>query len=123
MHAKIIIGFAFNEFIIKLLFERGAFTSEDTQNTALILTMYLIGLLPFGLAKIFSLWLYSNEQQFLTAKISMKSLAWNIVFSLILIKPYGAAGLAFASTLSGFILFYLTIKAFGFDKFIKMFKN
>ena len=53
----------------------------------------------------------------LTAKISMKSLAWNIVFSLILIKPFGAAGLAFASTLSGFILFFLTIKAFGFDKF------
>ena len=120
---SMLIGIVFDEFIMKLLFERGAFTSEDTQNTALILTMYLIGLLPFGLAKIFSLWLYSNEQQFLTAKISMKSLAWNIVFSLILIKPYGAAGLAFASTLSGFILFYLTIKAFGFDKFIKMFKN
>ena len=120
---SMIIGIVFNDLIIKLLFERGAFTSVDSANTALILTMYLIGLLPFGLAKIFSLWLYANEQQFLSAKISMKSLAWNIVFSLILIKPYGAAGLAFASTLSGFILFFLTIKAFGFDKFIVMFKK
>lgn len=120
---SMIIGIVFNEFIIKLLFERGAFTSEDSASTALILTMYLIGLLPFGLAKIFSLWLYANEQQFLSAKISMKSLAWNIIFSLILIKPYGAAGLAFASTLSGFILFFLTIKAFGFKKFIEMFKK
>uniref|UniRef100_UPI004048E0A1 murein biosynthesis integral membrane protein MurJ n=1 Tax=Aliarcobacter sp. TaxID=2321116 RepID=UPI004048E0A1 len=118
-----IIGVFFDELIVKLLFERGAFDNKDTVNTALILTMYLIGLLPFGIAKIFSLWLYAKEQQFLAAKISMQSLAWNIVFSLILIKPYGAAGLAFASTLSGFILFFLTIKAFGFDKFILMFKK
>ncbi|WP_108063372.1 murein biosynthesis integral membrane protein MurJ [Poseidonibacter lekithochrous] len=112
-----LIGIVFDEFIISLLFERGAFTAQDTANTALILTMYLIGLIPFGVAKIFSLWLYAKEQQFLAAKISMKSLAWNIVFSLALIEPYGAAGLAFASTLSGFILFYLTIKEFGFRKF------
>lgn len=118
---SMLIGIVFNDFIIKLLFERGAFTQADTQNTALILSMYLIGLLPFGLAKIFSLWLYAKEQQILSAKISAKSLAWNIVFSLILIYPYEAAGLAFASTLSGFILFFLTIKAFGFRKFSLMF--
>ena len=117
------IGIVFNDFIIKLLFERGEFTSADTQNTALILSMYLIGLLPFGLSKIFSLWLYAKEQQFLTAKISMYSLSTNIVFSLILIKPYGAAGLAFAGTIGGFVLFFLTIKAFGFRKFIEMFKK
>lgn len=112
-----LIGIAFDQFIIELLFQRGAFDENDTINTALILTMYLIGLIPFGISKIFSLWLYAKEQQFLAAKISMKSLAWNIVFSLALIEPYGAAGLAFASTLSGFVLFYLTIKEFGFRKF------
>lgn len=120
---SMLVGIILDEFIIKILFQRGAFTSEDTVNTALILTMYLIGLLPFGLAKIFSLWLYAKEQQLLSAKISMQSLAWNIVFSLALIYPFEAAGLAFASTLSGFILFYLTIKAFGFRKFINMFKK
>ncbi len=112
-----LVGIIFDKEIVELLFERGAFTSEDTKNTALILSMYLIGLIPFGIAKIFSLWLYSHEQQFLAAKISMKALAWNIVFSLAFITNFGAAGLAFASTLSGFILFFLTIKAFGFQKF------
>jgi len=116
------IGIFFDQFIIELLFERGAFTQEDTQNTALILTMYMIGLLPFGLSKIFSLWLYSNNQQFIAAKISMKSLLWNIIFSLAFIVPYEAAGLAFASTLSGFILFYLTIKEFGFRRFYLLIK-
>lgn len=117
------IGIVFDELIIRLLFERGAFTSTDTQNTALILTMYLIGLIPFGLAKIFSLWLYATDKQFLAAKISMKALAWNIVFSLAFIIPFEAAGLAFASTLSGFILFYLTIKAFGFRRFYTLLKS
>jgi putative peptidoglycan lipid II flippase len=117
------IGIFFDELIVWLLFERGAFTSEDTSNTALILTMYLIGLLPFGLAKIFSLWLYAKEQQFLAAKISMYSLGFNIIFSLALIQPYGAAGLAFASTISGFVLFFLTIKAFGFNNFLQMYRK
>ncbi len=116
-----LIGVVFNQFIIELLFQRGAFTQMDTQNTALILSMYLIGLIPFGLAKIFSLWLYAHEKQFVAAKISMKALGANIIFSLALIIPYEAAGLAFASTLSGFILFYLTIKEFGFENFKTMY--
>ncbi|MFY9105858.1 murein biosynthesis integral membrane protein MurJ [Aliarcobacter cryaerophilus] len=120
---SMVVGIALDKFIIELLFQRGAFTSEDTINTALILKMYLIGLLPFGLAKIFSLWLYAKEQQVLTAKISAQSLVANIIFSLILIKPFGAAGLAFSGTLSGFVLFFLTLRAFSFDKFVKMFKN
>ncbi|NQY93924.1 MAG: polysaccharide biosynthesis C-terminal domain-containing protein, partial [Campylobacteraceae bacterium] len=82
-----------------------------------------IGLLPFGIAKIFSLWLYAHEKQFLAAKISIKALTFNIVFSLMLIKPYGAAGLAFASTISGFVLFYLTIREFGLKKFLILMKS
>jgi putative peptidoglycan lipid II flippase len=111
-----LIGIVFSKEIIWLLFERGAFDSKDTANTSLVLTMYLIGLIPYGLAKIFSLWLYANEKQFLAAKISMKALGANIVFSLLLISPFGASGLAFASTLSGFILFFLTLKSFGFKR-------
>ncbi len=112
-----LIGIVLNDEIIWLLFERGAFGENDTSNTALILTMYLIGLIPYGLAKIFSLWLYAHEKQFLAAKISMKALGANIIFSLILIVPYEAAGLAFASTLSGFILLILTLKEFGMRNF------
>lgn len=111
------IGIIFNQFIIELLFQRGAFLQKDSDQTALILTMYLIGLIPFGIAKIFSLWLYSKHQQLKAAKITAISLGWNIVFSLLLIIPFEAAGLAFASTLSGFILLHLTLKEFGYTKF------
>jgi len=118
-----LIGIVFNEFIIELLFQRGEFLSDDTTNVAIIMSMYLIGLVPFGIAKIFSLWLYAQEKQFLAAKISIKALTFNIVFSLMLIKPYGAAGLAFASTISGFVLFYLTIREFGLKKFLILMKS
>jgi putative peptidoglycan lipid II flippase len=102
---------------VELLFLRGAFTQIDADNTALILSMYLIGLVPFGISKIFSLWLYSKHQQGKAAKITAISLGWNIVLSLIFIIPFQAAGLAFASTLSGFILLHLTLKEFGYKKF------
>lgn len=112
-----LIGAFFAREIVWLLFERGAFSSEDTYNTSIVLIAYMIGLLPFGLNKIFSLWLYSHQKQLVAAKISAKSLIANIVFSLMLIIPYGAFGLALASTLSGFILLFLTIKEFGFKLF------
>lgn len=115
-----IIGAVFSTQIVWLLFERGAFDSADTLNTSSVLFMYMLGLLPFGLAKIFSLWLYAHEQQIQAAKISAKSLLFNIVFSLLLIIPMGASGLALASTLSGFVLFYLTIKQFGYNKFLQL---
>ncbi|MEA2017887.1 MAG: murein biosynthesis integral membrane protein MurJ [Campylobacterota bacterium] len=118
-----LIGIVFDSFIVSLLFQRGAFSSDDTTQTALVLTMYLIGLLPFGIAKIFSLWLYSHEKQGVAAKITMKSLGWNIIFSLVLILPYGIVGLALASSLSGFILLHLTLKEFGYNRFLLILQN
>jgi putative peptidoglycan lipid II flippase len=112
-----LIGSVFAHEIVWLLFERGAFTSDDTANTALVLIAYMIGLIPFGLNKIFSLWLYTHQKQLNAAKISAKSLIASITFSLILIVPLGAFGLALSSTLGGFILLYLTIKEFGFNLF------
>ena len=113
-------GIIFSKEIVWLLYERGDFKAIDTQNTSIILSMYLIGLLPFGISKIFSLWLYSKHRQKDAAKISVISLTFNIVLSILLISTLKAAGLALASSLSGFILFFLTIKAYGFDEFKKI---
>ncbi len=118
-----VIGIVFNEFIVELLFQRGAFTQSDTQNTAMILTMYLIGLIPFGISKIFSLWLYAKKLQGKAAKITAISLLWNIVLSLIFIIPFEAVGLALASSLSGFIVLHLTLKEFGYNKVLKILQN
>jgi len=118
-----LIGIIFNEFIVQLLFERGVFLATDTKNTALILMMYLIGLIPFGLSKIFSLWLYAHQRQGKAAKITAISLIWNIILSLLFIIPFKTYGLALASSISGFILLHLTLKEFGYNKFINIVKQ
>jgi putative peptidoglycan lipid II flippase len=101
-----------------LLFERGSFGAQDRVATAAVLQMYMIGLLPFGLAKLFSLWLYANERQGKAAKISGISLGANVLFSLSFIAPLGAMGLALASSLSGVVLFALTLHAYGLKEFL-----
>lgn len=118
LSVSLVVGLVLSKEIVWLLFERGAFTEVDTQNTMLILEMYLLGLLPFGLVKLFSLWLYANEEQKSAAKIATLSLGANILLSLLLIYPLQAAGLALASSLSGFISFVYTIKVFGFSRFL-----
>lgn len=118
-----ITGIIFSREIVWLLYERGAFLRQDTEETALVLSMYLIGLIPFGLAKIFSLWLYANHCQREAAKISGTALGVNILLSLLLIQPLGAAGLALASSLSGVVLLILTLRAFGKNRFYAIIRS
>jgi len=99
--------------ITQLLFERGAFTADNTAATALILQMYLIGLIPFGLGKLFSLWLYAQRRQGEAAKIATWSLGTNVLLSLALIAPLGGAGLALASSLGGTVALAATLRAVG----------
>lgn len=104
--------------IIALLYEWGQFQAKDSIIVSQVFSAYMIGLLPFGLSRIFSLWLYAHQKQAKAAKISAISLLCGVGFSLILMKPFGAVGLALASSLSGFVLFFLTLKAFSFSKFL-----
>lgn len=116
-------GIMLSSEIIWLLFERGAFDREDSLNTALVLQAYMIGLIPFGIAKLFSLWLFSEGRQVEAAKISAISLGFNILFSLLLIAPFKEVGLALAGSLGGVVLLLLTIKAFGIKRFFSIIKD
>ncbi len=123
LSASAIGGLVLSKEITWLLFERGAFSAEDTQNTTLVLQMYMVGLLPFGLQKLFVLWLYAKEMQMKAAKIATYSLVTYIVIALSLISPMGVSGLALASTVGGFVSFTLTIKVFGVKNFIDMLRS
>ncbi len=109
--------------IVKLLFQRGAFTAEDTKNTSIVLTMYMVGLIPYGLNKLFSSYLFATHRHIKAAKISAISLFVNIIFSVILIFPMKVYGLALASSIGGIVLFILTLKEFGFRDFYKFFEK
>ena len=104
--------------IISLLYQWGQFSAENTLIVSQVFSAYMIGLVPFGLSRIFSLWLYSYQMQGKAAKISAISLLCGVGFSLILMHPFGAMGLALSGSLSGFVLFILTIRIFGFKRFL-----
>ena len=123
LSASTIGGIILSDEILKLLFEHGAFTSTDTANTSGVLQMYMLGLLPFGIQKLFVLWLYAKEMQMRAAKIATISLITYIVLALAFIAPLGAAGLALASTLGGFVSLFFTIKVFGKERFFAILLN
>lgn len=111
-------GIIFAKEIIFILFERGSFSHNDTLISAQVLQMYLIGLLPFGLAKIFSLWLYATQNQKKAAKISLYALTCNVFFYLLFVPSLGVSGLALASSCAGFVLLGFTLISFGVKKFL-----
>jgi len=119
--ASTIGGIILAQEITWLLFERGAFSAEDTANTTAVLQMYMIGLLPFGLQKLFLLWIYAKEMQMMAAKIATISLVAYIILALSLISPMGVSGLALASTIGGVLGFTLTIRVFGVKNFLDIF--
>ncbi len=120
--AAMIGGILMAEPIVWLLFERGKFTSVETLETVAVLRMYMIGLLPFGLAKLFSLFLYASHRHRKAAKIAVYSLITSVTSSLILMHPMGASGLALAGSIGGWVLFIFTVKEVGVDKFLKIVK-
>jgi len=116
-------GIVLSHEITWLLFERGAFKTEDTTNTSAVLQMYMVGLLPFGLQKLLVLWLYAKEMQMQAAKIATFSLVTYALVALALITPMGVSGLALASTSGGIISFILTIKVFGIQNFLDIIRS
>lgn len=113
-----LVGIFLSNEIIKVLFQRGQFSTEDVIKTAQVLSMYLIGLVPFGLSRIFSLWLFAHQRQKEAAAISAIALGVNIVLSVVLVYYYEIVGLALAGSLAGWTLFILTIRAYGVKNFL-----
>jgi len=116
-------GILLAEPIIWALFERGKFTQTQTLETVNVLQMYMVGLLPFGLAKLFSLFLYASHRHLKAAKIAVYSLVTSVTLSLILMQSFGASGLALAGSIGGWVLFIFTVKEVGTDKFLDIIKS
>jgi len=85
--------------------------------------MFMLGLLPLGLAKLFSLFLYATYRQGKAAKIATISVVANIIASLLLMHPMGSAGIALAGSIGGWVLFVLTVKEVGTARFIDIVKS
>lgn len=92
------------EALVRMLYERGAFTVEDTLRTASALGWYLPGVLP-TLLGILAIRAHVVERNLkLVFVLGVASVIGNLVFNGILIGPMGLDGLALATTLNSTLI-------------------
>ncbi|MCK5374218.1 MAG: murein biosynthesis integral membrane protein MurJ [Alphaproteobacteria bacterium] len=97
--------------LITVLFERGAFDAVDSQICANVLRAYAIGLPSYVAIKVFSTAHWAREDTTTPVRISVIATVLNIILSLILIQIIGVAGIALGTGLTGWLQFYLHIRA------------
>ncbi|NCB49750.1 MAG: murein biosynthesis integral membrane protein MurJ [Alphaproteobacteria bacterium] len=89
--------------IIRLLFQRGAFSFETTLHTAAALEAYAIGLPAYMLTKTLMPFFYAKGDTKTPVKIATVGLVLNIVFSLLLIPVLNYRGIALATGISTWV--------------------
>ena len=89
--------------LIHVLFERNAFTSSDSWQTAYALTAYAAGLPAYVLAKIFSPGYFARKDTRTPVKFAMVALVVNISLNLILMQYFAHVGLAMATAISAWL--------------------
>jgi putative peptidoglycan lipid II flippase len=89
--------------IVHLFFEHGTFTAHDTAETALTVLCYSVGLWAFGGVRIVVAAFYSLQDTRTPAISAAIAVVANILFSLALMSPLGAAGLALATALAAMV--------------------
>ena len=103
--------------LTEFLFQHGKFTSVDAQQTAAAVFYAALGLLSFSWVKISVQGFYAVQNTVTPVVVATISMALNIVFILVLVRPMGYLGLALATTLSytvNFVLlFSLLCRRFG----------
>ena len=91
--------------IVRVLFERGAFTAADTAATAQALVGYALGLVAFSGARIVAQAFYAAQTPGIAVKLGLVSVAVNVIAAVALMRPLSHAGLALASSISAWVNF------------------
>ncbi|MAW07409.1 MAG: hypothetical protein CME61_03895 [Halobacteriovoraceae bacterium] len=89
-----------SEDLIYLVFERGAFSTNDRLMTSMAFKAYLFGLPFYCLFKLFGPTFYALDKEKIPVGISLFSILVNIVFCLSLVDEHGFVILALGASLS-----------------------
>jgi putative peptidoglycan lipid II flippase len=103
--------------IVKIIYEHGNFTFNDTISTATTLRVYSLGLFPFMISPVLANVFYAKKQTRLLVIIGIISILIN-VFLLILFTRIipGSTSLAMAAVISGWINLFLGITILSIKK-------
>ena len=103
--------------LVSAVFERGEFTSEDTEATAWILLFYALGLYGFFSQQILARSFYSMQDSKTPMRSAIAAIVVNITLNLTLIWFMGTAGLALSTAICSYlqvcILFFALRKRLG----------
>ena len=111
-------GYILSEEIIKLLFERGAFTHENTIECANVLKLYILCIVPLGLSRLFLAWINANYLHSIAAKISIISCFISIISSLSLIKYFGILAFCISANICAWFILLAYLKVFSYSRFL-----
>lgn len=101
---------AMPDLLIGTLFEWGEFGAGETRQTGYALMAFALGIPAFVLIKVVTPGFFARQDTVTPMRIAIVALSVNVVLNLILMGPLKHAGLALASSLSG----WLNVLALGF---------
>ena len=103
--------------IVRLIFERGAFTPADTASTAAALQCYAIGLVGYSVARIASPVFYALGQNRIPVLVSVATVLVNVLLNVGLVRVMGYRGLALGTSIAA--LFNATLLMFFLNRRLK----
>jgi len=89
--------------IIAMLFERGAFTSHDTDATAAALMCYALGLTGYSVVKVVSPTFYALHESRTPVMVSAASVLVNAALNIAFVNRFGYLGLAVGTSLTALL--------------------
>jgi len=96
--------------LVELVFQWGAFSSVDSENTARTLFHYSYGLIGFAAIRVVAPFYYAFQDSRLPMKLSLITVGVNLLLYYPLVSVLDFAGLAAATSAAGLLNFFLLLK-------------
>jgi putative peptidoglycan lipid II flippase len=106
--------------IVRVIFERGAFTPADTLATAAALQLYALGLIGYSIVRIASPVFYALGQNRTPVFVSVATVLANALLNIALVRVMGYRGLALGTSIAALLnalllMFFLRRRLQGID--------
>ncbi len=93
--------------VVRAMYQQGAVTSAQVDMVSVILVFYCIGVVGYGAQQILNRGFYAVHDTKSPVLINVFVLLFNIVLSIILVKPLGYRGLALSYSLTGLLSMFV----------------
>ena len=98
-----------SEDLVKIVFERGLFSIENTKMVSSVMLMMVISIIPSALKTIYQKVYYAMDNTKSPMKICIIEVGINISLSLIMYRKFGSRGILFATFIAGVVASILLI--------------